>query len=700
MLSAITPLAFDLLPSSLWLNGNPWLCDCKMSPFKLDSTKFPSFKDQIICTQPADLRGKKLTDVNHKELVCEETTISALPVDVRVTFNECNSGTTAGPTTGPEAGIALIGTVILTTLCKRRTENPASDLNSGHDNEYEDIDKLHNQAGQGQSQAIIQSNPNTKATVVANDDDHQCEDIDKHRNQKRQGQSQAITQSNPNTTVAVVVSNHDHEYEDIDKHRNQKRQGHSQSITQSNTENTTAAVVTCRSAHDHEYDDKDRQNQTRQGQSHTKGQPLKFENLSHDEVLAALKPNPMYTGMGAPSKDQTSTAMISGHGQTGQGQSQAIIETRNQSYGTGQIESMQSPLYKVVGQPQAIAESNTNTKVVVEVSDHDQSKGQGQSQAIIEARNPSYGTGQIDSMQSPLYKVVGQPQAIIEPNTNPKVVVGQGHPQAIIEVGNPSYGTGQIESMQSPMYNVVGQSQAIAESNTYTVLVVELQRLFLLHNQITMIKKGIFANLPLLRTLNLKYNKITMIQEGSFVNLPQLQALFLSSNQITIIEAGQGQSQAVIEARNPSYGTGQIDTMQSPMYKFVGQIQAITDSNPNTTAALMTSGHDPQYDGVDKQHNQTGQGQSQAITQSNPNTTTALMTSVYDHQYEDIDKQHNQTGQGQSQAITDSNPNTTVALMTSDDYHQYEDVDKQHNQTEQGQSQAIIQIPTQTPQLL
>eukprot|EP00058_Branchiostoma_floridae_P016771 XP_002602259.1 hypothetical protein BRAFLDRAFT_76947 [Branchiostoma floridae] len=122
-----------------------------------------------------------------------------------------------------------------------------------------------------------------------------------------------------------------------------------------------------------------------------------------------------------------------------------------------------------------------------------------------------------------------------------------------------------------------------------------------------------------------------------------------------------------------------------------GQSQVITQSNPNTIADLMTSGHDHEYEDIDKQRNQTRQGQSHAITQSNTNTTTALMTSDNDQQYEDIDKQHNQRRQGQSQAITKSNPNTATSLMTSDDDHQYEDIDKQRNQTRQGQSQAITQ---------
>eukprot|EP00058_Branchiostoma_floridae_P025637 XP_002611127.1 hypothetical protein BRAFLDRAFT_88474 [Branchiostoma floridae] len=57
-----------MVQTDILLNGNPWQCDCKMAPFRLDSTEFPSFKDQIICVEPANLRGQKLTDVSPEDL--------------------------------------------------------------------------------------------------------------------------------------------------------------------------------------------------------------------------------------------------------------------------------------------------------------------------------------------------------------------------------------------------------------------------------------------------------------------------------------------------------------------------------------------------------------------------------------------------------------------------------------------------------
>eukprot|EP00058_Branchiostoma_floridae_P026453 XP_002611944.1 hypothetical protein BRAFLDRAFT_91828 [Branchiostoma floridae] len=85
-----------------------------------------------------------------------------------------------------------------------------------------------------------------------------------------------------------------------------------------------------------------------------------------------------------------------------------------------------------------------------------------------------------------------------------------------------------------------------------------------------------------------------------------------------------------------------------------GQSQAFTESNTNTTAAVVTSGHDNEYEDVDKLHDQTGQGQSWAITESNTHPTDAVVTSG-----------HDQTGQGKSRAFTESNTHTTATAVTS-----------------------------------
>ncbi|XP_078681857.1 uncharacterized protein LOC144916597 [Branchiostoma floridae x Branchiostoma belcheri] len=68
---------------SLLLQDNPWRCNCSMVTFM---SKFPFFKDQIICAQPAKFKGQKLKDFNPVELKCEDPTQSTPRVDAQNTF--------------------------------------------------------------------------------------------------------------------------------------------------------------------------------------------------------------------------------------------------------------------------------------------------------------------------------------------------------------------------------------------------------------------------------------------------------------------------------------------------------------------------------------------------------------------------------------------------------------------------------------
>eukprot|EP00058_Branchiostoma_floridae_P028007 XP_002613498.1 hypothetical protein BRAFLDRAFT_71892 [Branchiostoma floridae] len=131
--------------------------------------------------------------------------------------------------------------------------------------------------------------------------------------------------------------------------------------------------------------------------------------------------------------------------------------------------------------------------------------------------------------------------------------------------------------------------------------------------------------------------------------------------------------------QNPMYigvGTPPKDSTSTSCHDQTGQgqSQTITKSDLNTTATVVTSDHDNQYEDIDNHHNQTGQGQSQNITESHTNTTDSVLTSG-----------HDQTGQGQYQNITESHTNTTASVLTSG-----------HDQTGQGQSQAITESHTNT----
>ncbi|KAI8482336.1 Bax inhibitor 1 [Branchiostoma belcheri] len=331
-------------------------------------------------------------------------------------------------TTIPSVVIILIGTFLAVIWKMRRARKPPLGRNPG---------------------VVVGSNTNAAASVMASGHD-----------QAGQGQSQAVTASTTNTTATVMASDDDRQYEGIDNPRVKTRQGQSQAITESNT-NTTATM-----ASDHD--------QIGQGQSPANIQSLKVGNLSHDEVLADLQPNPMYLYVKLTPKDDASTEIAKSNDQTGQGQPQAETESldvRNLSYGTGQTASQQNSVYKVVTQSQTI----TNTIATVMASG-DVQTGQGQYQAITEsldARNLSYGTVPTASQLNSVYKtatvmtsgqdqtVRGQSQAITESNTSTTATeMTSDHYYQYEDIENNLLKTGQ------------GQSQAITESNTSTTATV------------------------------------------------------------------------------------------------------------------------------------------------------------------------------------------------------------------------------------
>ncbi|KAI8499401.1 hypothetical protein Bbelb_231650 [Branchiostoma belcheri] len=105
--------------------------------------------------------------------------------------------------------------------------------------------------------------------------------------------------------------------------------------------------------------------------------------------------------------------------------------------------------------------------------------------------------------------------------------------------------------------------------------------------------------------------------------------------------------------------------------------------NTHTTAAVVTSGPDHQYEDID-QHDQIGQGQSQAVTESCTSTNTTAEEPVSGHGVNtppkapassatEITSDHDQTGQGQSQALTKSSTETTAVVVPGFPEYEYED---------------------------
>ncbi|XP_019633287.1 PREDICTED: uncharacterized protein LOC109476725, partial [Branchiostoma belcheri] len=348
-----------------------------------------------------------------------------------------------------------------TAVCMYAGEGNAavSVMAIGDDHQYEDIDNHHVRRGKGQSTNInttatagqgqsqtntgisdarnlsygtgqtasqlnslykhktatemdTESNTNTTATVMTSDHYYRCEDIDGNsvKTEQGQGQSQALCESNPNTTAPVLTSGHD-----------QTGQGQSQTNTESNP-NTTAPVLTSghdQTGQDHGHD------QTGQDQSGANIQSLKVGNLSHNEVLAALQPNPMYVDVKTPPKDPTSTEMASGHDQTGQDQSQTNIQSLkvgDLSHNEVLAALQPNPMYVDVKTP---PKDPTSTEMA---SGHDQT-GQDQSQTNIQ----SLKVGDLSC---------DEVLAALQPNTIGHDVTGQDQSQTNIQslkVGNLSH---------------------------------------------------------------------------------------------------------------------------------------------------------------------------------------------------------------------------------------------------------------------
>ncbi|KAI8485156.1 hypothetical protein Bbelb_370810 [Branchiostoma belcheri] len=314
-------------------------------------------------------------------------------------------------------------------------------------------------------------NTNTAASVLAGGGDHQNEDIDNFRVKTGQGRAniQSLNIGNrhnkvlaalkPNdmyagegtTAGSVMASVDDHQYEDIDKPRVKTGQGQSRAITESNTNTTDTVVVT---GDDHQYEDIDNHHvksqsitesntnttatvhvvvtghdQTGQGQSQTNTESLDARNLSYATGPTAAQLNSLY---------KTATEMVTGDDQTGQSQYEAHTEpldARNASYGT---------------RPTA-AQLNSMYKTATEMVTGDDQTGQGQFQANTEslgARNLSYATGSTAAQLNSMYKtatemVSGDDQT------------GQSQFQANTEslgARNLSYATGSTAAQLNSMY--------------------------------------------------------------------------------------------------------------------------------------------------------------------------------------------------------------------------------------------------------
>ncbi|XP_078681609.1 uncharacterized protein LOC144916354 [Branchiostoma floridae x Branchiostoma belcheri] len=416
---SVLPMSVYGLLASIFqvkIENNPFQCDCNMAPFRLNMTGSHSFEDQIVCSQPGKLKGRKLKDINPGQLTCKVlTTTTVMPASGQLPHTshyhwhfKQNANSTAcpvGPTfttrksenntshesdpsfpktaliassvCGPIVGIVLIGTIFLTIWYKRRAKIPPL----GQPNVVSNDRSL-----QVKKKLVALESNNVYEDIDAENLPPKHEDAVRLRGKHIEDPNVPKTEglSYTNTTVATVhVVASDYEYENLNT---QTEQGQ-YSKTNTNT-NTTAALVASG------YD------QTGQG----KFQTLAGELYTNTTASAALKTNVNY--------------------QLEQGQSRAINQPNTNTTATvttsdqdHHYEDMNQHNHTRQGQSQAITGSNANTTAVVvancghEYEDidtkHDQT-AQGHSQtttndkSLLAARNLIYTTEEPASESNPV----------------------------------------------------------------------------------------------------------------------------------------------------------------------------------------------------------------------------------------------------------------------------------------------------------
>ncbi|KAI8510917.1 hypothetical protein Bbelb_118330 [Branchiostoma belcheri] len=141
-------------------------------------------------------------------------------------------------------------------------------------------------------------------------------------------------------------------------------------------------------------------------------------------------------------------------------------------------------------------------------------------------------------------------------------------------------------------------------------------------------------------------NNITDIQSSAFSNLPKLLELRLEANRISVLPPSASDILASISIVHIEGNPWQCDYLVCKDYdQLESGNNSITPHWLNSTTCRPNIRHsDPR-----------GQGQSQAITGSNTDTTyiiSTVVTSDHDPEYEIMKTQHDQTDQGKSQATT------------------------------------------------
>ncbi|KAI8503382.1 hypothetical protein Bbelb_192030 [Branchiostoma belcheri] len=397
--------------------------------------------------------------------------------------------------------------------------------------------------------------------------------------------------------------------------------------------NKNTAVSVIDSGNDHQYEDiNDHYGQTGQGQANI--QSLIVGNLSHDQVLAALSPNPTYLHT---RNNPASTEM------TRQGQSRAIIESTTHTKATvmtsgddHQYEDVDNNHVKTDQvQSPALPESNTNAteEAMTSGSDHQ----------YEDVDNNHVKTGQVQSPTLP------------ESNTNATAMTS-GDDHQYEDVDNNHVKTGQVQSPALPESNTNATEEAMTSGSDHQYEDVDNNH----------VKTG-QAQSPTLPESNTNATAMTSGDDHQYedvdnnhVKTDQVQSPTLpeSNTNATAMTSGDDHQYEDVDKHHDQTGQG-----QSP---------ALPESNTNATAEAMTySGSDHQYEDINNHYDQTRQGQSKAISGFLDARNLSYGTGPTVSQQNDMCKVH-------SRDLTESNTNNIASVMASS-----------HCQTKQVQSQAI-----------
>ncbi|KAI8513968.1 hypothetical protein Bbelb_082920 [Branchiostoma belcheri] len=361
--------------TTIELDGNPWLCDCRMALFRQTKPDPSSILSVLIGSFCASVVGVVLIGTivltvwykkksRHPPLGLNPNVVSD-SVNTAVSVTSSIHGQTG------QSQCMIVGHVshdqVLAALNPNRLyyvgegstpKEPASkeelsahnptDQGQSQANTDSNIcatatDKMvsgHDKTGQDQSQTISETNTTTTCTQLTNDHD-----------QTGQGQSQTISETNTTTTCTQLTNDHD---------QTGQGQSYSTSISEKNTTTTCTQLTNCH-------------NQTGQGQSQTISETnttTTCTQLTNDHDQTGQDQS-YSTSISETNATTTCTQLTNGHNQTGQGQSQTISETNTTTTCT-QLTNDHDQTGQGQSYSTSISETNATTTCTQLTNGHDQ----------------------------------------------------------------------------------------------------------------------------------------------------------------------------------------------------------------------------------------------------------------------------------------------------------------------------------------